>query len=127
MQKCVALSTTEAEFIAATEACKELIWMKKFLTELGFSQDGYQLFCDSQSAIHLAKNASFHSRSKHIDVRYNWIRDVLEKRMLRLEKIHTDENGSDMLTKTLPKGKFEFCREAAGIVDPPYSWKGENC
>jgi len=127
LQKCVALSTTEAEFIAATEACKELIWMKKFLTELGFSQDGYQLFCDSQSAIHLAKNASFHSRSKHIDVRYNWIRDVLEKRMLRLEKIHTDENGSDMLTKTLPKGKFEFCREAAGIVDPPYSWKGENC
>ena len=47
LQKCVALSTTEAEFIAATEACKELLWMKKFLKELGLQQDKYQLFCDS--------------------------------------------------------------------------------
>ncbi|WP_036768046.1 Ty1/Copia family ribonuclease HI, partial [Plesiomonas shigelloides] len=96
LQKCVALSTTEAEFIAATEACKELLWLKKFLCELGFQQEKYQLFCDSQSAIHLRKNSSFHSRSKHIDVRYHWIRDVLEKKQLQLEKIHTDENGSDM-------------------------------
>ncbi|CAN0860766.1 Retrovirus-related Pol polyprotein from transposon TNT 1-94, partial [Linum grandiflorum] len=56
LQKCVALSTTEAEFIAATEASKELLWMKKFLNELGFRQERPQLFCDSQSAIHLAKN-----------------------------------------------------------------------
>ena len=118
LQKCVALSTTEAEFIAATEACKELLWMKKFLNELSFHQEKYELFCDSQSAIHLGKNSSFHSRSKHIDVRYHWIRDVLEKKLLQLEKIHTDENGSDMLTKTLPKEKLEYCRQAAGLVDP---------
>ena len=119
LQKCVALSTTEAEFIAATEACKELLWMKKFLNELGFHQDRYELFCDSQSAIHLGKNSSFHSKSKHIDVRYHWIRDVLEKKLFQLEKIHTDENGSDMLTKTLPREKFEFCRLAAGMVMTP--------
>ncbi|KAL5842405.1 hypothetical protein ACOSQ3_013008 [Xanthoceras sorbifolium] len=118
LQKCVALSTTEAEFIAATEACKELLWMKKFLNELGVQQDRYQLFCDSQSAIHLGKNSSFHSRSKHIDVRYHWIRDVLEKKQLQLEKIHTEENGSDMLTKILPRQFFEFCRLAAGMVEP---------
>ena len=68
LQKCVALSTTEAEFIAITEACKEMIWMKKFLNELELQQDSYHLFCDSQSAIHLTKNATFHSRSKHIDI-----------------------------------------------------------
>ena len=77
LQKCVALSTTETEFIAATEACKELLWMKNFLLELGFKQGCYVLFCDSQSVIHLSKNSAFHAQSKHIDVRYHWIRDVL--------------------------------------------------
>lgn len=59
----VALSTTEAEFIAATEACKELLSMRRFLQELGLKQERYVLYCDSQSAIHLSKNPSFHSRS----------------------------------------------------------------
>ena len=90
--------------------------MKKFLNELGFHQDIYEPFCDSESAIHLGKNSSFHSRSKYIDVRYHWIRDVLEKKLLQLEKIHTDENGSDMLTKTLPREKFEFYRLVTGMV-----------
>ena len=71
LQKCVALSSTEAEFIAATEASKELLWMKRFVSELGFKQPRYVLFYDSQSAIHLGKNSTFHSRSKHIDVRYH--------------------------------------------------------
>ena len=69
LQKCVALSTTEAKFIAATEACKELLWLKKFLRELGCSQERYRLLCDSQSAIHLGKHPTFHSKSKHINVR----------------------------------------------------------
>ena len=77
LQKCVALSTIEAEFIAIIEACKELLWLKKFLQELGLKQERYVLHCDSQSAIHLSKNSSFHLRSKHIDVRYHWIHDVL--------------------------------------------------
>ena len=67
--------------------------MKKFLQELGLQQERYLLYCDSQSAIHLSKNLTFHSRSKHIDVRYHWIHDVLEMKLFCLEKIHTDENG----------------------------------
>lgn len=118
LQKCVALSTTEAEFIAAVEATKDLLWLRNFTMELGLKQARYVLFCDSQSAIHLAKNSSFHSRSKHIDVRYHWIRDALDAKLLELEKIHTDENGSDMLTKVLPRGKFEFCRTVAGLTLP---------
>ena len=82
LQKCVALSTTEAEFIAITEACKELLWLKKFLQGLGLKQERYVFHCDSQSAIHLSKNSSIHSRSKHIDVRYHWIRDVLNDKLL---------------------------------------------
>jgi hypothetical protein len=118
LQKCIALSTTEAELIAATEACKELLWMKKFLQELGFKQQQYVLFCDNQSTIHLAKNSSFHSRSKHIDVRYHWIRDTLNDKLLTLEKIHTDDNGSDMLTKALTREKLETCRSIAGMANP---------
>jgi hypothetical protein len=118
LQKCIALSTTESELIAATEACKELLWMKKFLQELGFKQQQYVLFCDNQSTIHLAKNSSFHSRSKHIDVRYHWIRDTLNDKLLTLEKIHTDDNGSDMLTKALTREKLETCRSIAGMANP---------
>ena len=118
LQKCVALSTTEAEFIAITEACKEVLWLKKFLQELRLKQERYILFCDSQSAIHLSKNSSFHVRSKHIDVRYHWIRDVLEMKLLQLEKIHTDNNPSDMMTEALSKDKHEKFRALAGLVNP---------
>lgn len=116
LQKCVALSTTEAEFIAATEACKELLWMKSYLEELGFKQDRYVLLCDNQSAIHLGKNSTFHSRSKHIDRRYHWIRDVVASKEVELVKVHTDDNGADMMTKSLPRGKLEVCRVIAGMV-----------
>ena len=115
LQKVVALSTTEAEYIAATEACKEMLWMQRFLGELGIKQDKYVLHCDSQSAIHLAKNPAFHSKTKHIDLRYHWIRQVLEEGQLQLEKIHTDENPADMFTKILPKTKQELCRRLVGL------------
>jgi len=90
--------------------------LKKFLQEFGFRQDNYSLFVDSQSAIHLGKNATFHSRFKHIDVRHYWIRDVLDVKLLVLEKVHTDEYGADMMTKALPRGMFEVCCEIASFV-----------
>ena len=112
----MALNTTEAEFIAVTEASKELLWLKRLACELGFKQDKYVLFCDNQSAIHLSKNASFHSRSKHIEVRYLWIRDVLYSKKMQLEKVHTDDNGADMLTKVVTRKKLEVCRRLAGMA-----------
>ena len=119
MQKCVALSSTEAEYITATEAAKELLWMEKFLQKLGLNQEKFILYCDNQSAIHLSKNSAFHSRSKHIDVRYHWIRDALEMKIFLLEKIHTDDNGSDMMTKALTSEKLMFCSEQAGLFSCP--------
>ena len=62
LQKCVALSTTKAEYIVITKASKELLWMKKFLQELGLQQERYLLYCDSQSVIHLSKNPNFYTR-----------------------------------------------------------------
>ena len=68
LQTVVALSTTEAEYMAATQACKEAVWVKRLLEELGHKQEKITLFCDSQSALHIAKNPAFHSRTKHIGV-----------------------------------------------------------
>ena len=96
MQRCIALSTTETEYIATTEVCKEMLWMKEFLQELGLKQENYVVHCDSQSAIHLCKNPTFNSKSKHIDVRYHWIRNILKEKHLQLQKIYTDDNGVDI-------------------------------
>jgi hypothetical protein len=103
--------------MAATEACKELLWLKRFMQELGFMQQRYMVLCDNQSAIHLAKNSMFHKRTKHIDVRYHWIRDALEDKMFELEKVHTDDNGSDMLTKVLASEKLKICCSIAGMAN----------
>ncbi|TYK18300.1 Retrovirus-related Pol polyprotein from transposon TNT 1-94 [Cucumis melo var. makuwa] len=70
----------------------------------------------SRSAIHLGKNATFHSKTNHIDVRYHWLRDALNDELFELEKIHTDCNESDMLTKNLPRTKLEFCRSIVGMT-----------
>ena len=92
--------------------------MRIFLEELGLKQEKYVVYSDNQSVIHLSKNSTFHSRSKHINVKYHRILDVLELKQLYLEKIHTSENGSDMLTKCLPKEKLETYRQRAGLVKP---------
>jgi len=92
--------------------------MKNFLFKLGHEQEKYMLRCDSQSAIHLAKNSTSHSRSKHIDVRYHWIWDVLEDNLLQLEKVHTYENWSNMMTKVILTKNFKNCCKGAGVVPP---------
>ena len=76
----------------------------------------YLLYFDSQSAIHLSKNKTFQSKSKHIDVKYHWIRDALEMKLFYLEKIHTDENELDMMTKPIPTEKLQLCRKQVGLV-----------
>ncbi|GAA0153795.1 hypothetical protein LIER_11952 [Lithospermum erythrorhizon] len=80
LQRCVALFITEAEYIAITECCKEMLWLKRLFKEVGIEQRQFTILCDSQSAMHLSKNPSFHSRSKHIQIRYHWIRNLLEEK-----------------------------------------------
>ncbi|KAK4409816.1 Retrovirus-related Pol polyprotein from transposon TNT 1-94 [Sesamum angolense] len=97
LQNIVALSTTEAEYIATTEAFKEAIWLKGILTEIGFLNKKVTIFSDSQSSIQLCKNPVFHDRTKHIDVRYHFIRDIVGKEIINLEKINSENNPADMV------------------------------
>ena len=71
LQKCIALSSTTVEYIAVTEGYKELLWLKRFLQEMGVRHDNYVVYCDNQSTIHLSKNLTFYSKLKDIDVRYH--------------------------------------------------------
>ena len=100
LQYIVALSTTKAEYMAAIEDGKELIWMKNFLNELGMKQEIILLHSDNQSAIHLAKNTSYHSGTKHMPRRYHWLQERVDEEEFTLVKIYTNDNGSDMLRKS---------------------------
>lgn len=116
LQSTVALSTTEAEYMAVAEAVKEALWLRGLLGDLGVTQERVSLMCDSQSAIHLAKNQVHHARTKHIDVRYHFVRDVIEEGRISLAKVHTDENSADMLTKVVSGGKFQHCLDLLNIL-----------
>nr|CAN77253.1 hypothetical protein VITISV_020397 [Vitis vinifera] len=105
----VALSTTELEYMAIAEAGKESLWLTGLVKELGIQQGGVQLYCDSQSAIYLAKNQVYHARTKHIDVRFHKIKELVSSGELLLEKVHTSENAADMLTKPVTIEKFKHC------------------
>lgn len=102
MQDCVTQSTIEVEYVAASEACKAVVWLGRLVADLGIKVEMLELHCDSQSAIQLAKNLVFHAKTKHIDVKYHFIREVLEDKQLHLVKVHTKENHVDLLTKGLP-------------------------
>ncbi|RVW58893.1 Retrovirus-related Pol polyprotein from transposon TNT 1-94 [Vitis vinifera] len=116
LQKIVTLSTTEAEYVAATEAGKEMIWLHGFLDELGKKQEMGILHSDSQSAIFLAKNSAFHSKSKHIQTKYHFIRYLVEDKLVILEKICGSKNPADMLTKGVTIEKLKLCAASIGLL-----------
>ena len=91
-----------------------MLWMKRFLQDLVLKQDEYVVHCDSQSALDLSKNSTYHSQTKHIDVICHWLRLIVDQQLMQLRKIHTDKNPVDMLTKVVPKEKLELY---AGSVD----------
>ncbi|KYM95345.1 Copia protein [Cyphomyrmex costatus] len=116
-QRTVALSSTEAEYMGLTDAAKEAVYLITFLTELGLeTMAKITLFNDNQGAKHLAHNPVYHGRSKHIDIRYNYIREVLQTQPIRLDYLPTEQMLADILTKGLPKGKHEFCVNKLGLA-----------
>ena len=102
--------------MAMTEAIKEAIWLQGLLDDLGVDQDHLSVHCDSMSAIFLAKNQVHHSRTKHIDVRYHFVREIIEEGDILLEKIDTKENPADMLTKVVSGIKFNHCMNLINIL-----------
>jgi hypothetical protein len=117
LQKVVSLSTIEAEYVVATEASKEMIWLQRFMEELGKKKENRRLYCDSESAIHLANNLSFHLRTKNIHLMYHFIRSILEYGHLKLENIHTSQNPPDMLTKGVTREKLSSCSISVGLQE----------
>ncbi|KAA0066627.1 Aspartyl-tRNA synthetase [Cucumis melo var. makuwa] len=97
----VALSSTEAEYIALSEAIKEAIWLKGLMKDFGISKKPVKIFCDNQSTIHLCKNLQHHSRTKHIDIKFHFIREQIEKQEVEVLKVYTNENAADMLPKVV--------------------------
>lgn len=115
-QSVVALSTTEAEYVALTEAVKEGMWLQGILSEFGIVQDKVTVFCDNQSAIHLSKHQGYHERTKHIDVKLYFVRDLTEKGSIVVSKIATAVNPADAFTKALQAPKFELSLGAIGMI-----------
>ena len=109
LQSTIALSTMEAEYIIVTEAVKEVIWLRGLLSDLRVIQKNIEVFCDNQSAIFLAKNPTYHARTKHIDVKYHYVREVIKGSDVLLKKMDTKDNPSDILTNVIFGVKFQYC------------------
>nr|GEV71606.1 hypothetical protein [Tanacetum cinerariifolium] len=99
----------EVEYMALTEAVKEAIWLKGLLEELGVKLNTVEVNCDNQGEIHLSRNHVFHERTKHINVRYHFIREVLEVKTVKVLKVDTEHNAADALTKVVPGLKLQHC------------------
>ena len=117
LQKVVALLITEVEYMVVVEDLEEIIWMKEFVGELGIRKGKFRLYYDNQSVVHLAKNAAYHSRTKHIQRRCHWLGEWVEEGEFALTKIHTLENKSDMLKKVLLAERLEACRSWVGLAN----------
>ncbi|XP_050207760.1 secreted RxLR effector protein 161-like [Mercurialis annua] len=108
-QTSIALSTTEAEFIACSTAVQEAVWLRRFFGNLGFKNENegaITLHCDNQAAIAYTKDPKFHSRTKHIDSKYNYVRDIIAKRELVVQYISMHQMVADPLTKPIPRDVF---------------------
>ncbi|KAG7553691.1 GAG-pre-integrase domain [Arabidopsis suecica] len=117
-QPVVTLSTTEAEFVAAAYCACQCVWMRRILEEFGLAQSGSTtIMCDNSSAIKLSKNPVLHGRSKHIDVRFHFLRDLTKEGVVKLVHCGTGEQLADILTKPLRLETFVRLRERLGVCE----------
>ena len=126
-QPIVALSTAEAEYVAATTTACQTIWMRRMLRSLCQEQTkGTVIFCDNSSAIALSKNYVFHKRTKHIDTKFHYIKELVNNGEIILEHCRTREQFADILAKPLGQKSFKFLRKCLGMTDnPAVESKGE--
>ena len=115
-QNFVSLSTAEAEYIATRSCCSQLLWIKKLLGDYGISQDPMVIYCDNSNAIDISKNPIQHSMTKHIEIRYHFIRDLVERKIVTFEYIPTERQNADIFTKPLDRSNFETFRQVIGVI-----------
>ncbi|KAM1049175.1 hypothetical protein ACFX2C_028302 [Malus domestica] len=115
-QNCVALSTAEAEYISASEATAQAIWLRFVLEDFGEMQtEATPVHCDNTAAIAITKNPVFHQKTKHIDRRYHFIKNALQEGIIDLVYCPTNEQVADIFTKALSKDRFNYLRDMLGV------------
>ena len=117
-QQSVAMSSAEAEYVAAAGCCAIILWMKSQLSDYDIHYKMVPIFCDNTSAIAISNNPVLHSRTKHIDIRYHFIRDHILKGEIELHFIPTEYQLADIFTKPLDEARFVNLRGELGILDP---------
>jgi hypothetical protein len=117
-QGSIAQSTAEAEYIVASVASREAVWLRKLLSDLfSVELEPTVIHCDNQSCIKLSENPVFHDRSKHIEMRYHYVRDMVQKNILSIQYVPTTEQTADILTKPLSLTKFVYFRDKLGVAE----------
>jgi len=116
-QNCVSTSTAEAEYVAAASCCSQVLWMKTQLSDYGFQFNRIPIYCDSKSAIAISCNPVQHTKTKHIDVRYHFLKDHVEKGNIELYFVSTDFQLADLFTKPLDEQRFNFLKTKLGMLD----------
>ncbi|GJS79356.1 retrovirus-related pol polyprotein from transposon TNT 1-94 [Tanacetum coccineum] len=114
-QDCTALSTAEAEYVSLSVCCAQVLWMRTQLTDYGFHFNKIPIYCDSKSAIAISCNPVQHSRTKHIAVRYHFIKEHVERGTIELYFVKTDYQLADLFTKALPVDRFNYLVRRLGM------------
>lgn len=115
-QTCVALSTAEAEYVALAAATQEAVWLRQLTNTILKCDRSVTLFEDNQSAIAIARNPQFHGRTKHIDIKYHYVREEIEKGIISLEFCPTNLMVADIFTKAVSTDKFKLFRDRLGMT-----------
>ena len=116
-QNSIALSTAEAEYMSAASCCSQLLWVKYQLEDYSSFEQNIPVFCDNTSAINLTKNPIQHSKAKHIEIRYHFIRDYVQKGVFDVKFVNTDHQWADIFTKALPEERLNFIIRNLGMVE----------
>ncbi|GJV36955.1 hypothetical protein Tco_1409432 [Tanacetum coccineum] len=114
-QDCTAMSSAEAEYVALSASCAQVMWMRTQLQDYGFNYNKIPLYCDSQSAIAISCNPVQHSRTKHIHTRYHFIKEQVENGIIELYFVRTEYQLADMFTKALPEDRFQYLVRQIGM------------
>ncbi|GKB39380.1 hypothetical protein Tco_0884322 [Tanacetum coccineum] len=114
----LAISTIEAEYVFAEKACQQALWMKQALVDYDIKLDDIPVLCDNKGAIDLSKNPVLHSRTKHIEIRHHFLRDNVQKGNITIEKVNSEDNIADILTKPLKREPFNLLRLGLGLMEP---------
>jgi hypothetical protein len=124
-QQTTATSTVEAEYMATSHGTKEAIWLRQLMADVRCTQEeATTIMCDNQGSMSLAKNPTHHSRTKHIDVQYHFIREKLEMKVIELKYCPTEHMVADVLTKALARDRHQRLVEAFGLKGFGYSQSG---